>query len=98
MTGSIRFRFSPRRLFRNVCAMTLLPQELVLKLVRTALAEDVGSGDATTLSTVPEEATSQAKMVAREPLVVCGGQFAEAAFLELNPATRVSRLVPDGAH
>jgi nicotinate-nucleotide pyrophosphorylase (carboxylating) len=77
--------------------MMLLPQELVLKLVRAALAEDVGSGDATTLSTVPEQATSRAAMIARESLVVCGGQFAEAAFIELNPATRVSLLVPDGA-
>jgi len=76
--------------------MTLLPQELVLKLVRAALAEDVGSGDVTTFSTVPEQATSRAAMVAREELVVSGSQFAEAAFRELDSSVRVTRLVEDG--
>jgi nicotinate-nucleotide pyrophosphorylase (carboxylating) len=90
------FRFSPCRSFRNVGAMTLLPQELVLKLVRAALAEDVGSGDVTTLSTVPEQATSRAVMMAREELVVSGGQFAETAFRELDSSVRVTCLVQDG--
>jgi len=76
--------------------MTLLPQELVLKLARAALAEDVGSGDVTTLSTVPEQAASRAAMIAREELVVSGSQFAETAFRELYSAVRVVRLVEDG--
>jgi len=76
--------------------MTLLSQELVLKLVRAALVEDVGSGDVTTLSTVPEQATSRAAMVAREELVVSGVQFAEAAFRELDSGVSVTRLVEDG--
>ncbi len=76
--------------------MMSLPQELVLKLVRAALAEDVGSGDVTTLSTVPAAASARAAMVAREEMVICGGQFAAAAFHELDEATQVARLVPDG--
>ena len=76
--------------------MISLPQELVLKLVRAALAEDVGGGDVTTLSTVPAGATSRAVMVAREEMVVSGGQFAETAFRELDPGVRVTRLVEDG--
>ena len=76
--------------------MISLPQELVLKLVRAALAEDVGGGDVTTLSTVPAAATSRAVMVAREEMVVSGGQFAETAFRELDPGVRVTRLVEDG--
>ena len=48
--------------------------------IQAALAEDIGSGDATTLATVPETATARAVMRAREPLVVAGLDFAEAAF------------------
>jgi nicotinate-nucleotide pyrophosphorylase (carboxylating) len=51
--------------------------------VQLALAEDIGGGDATTLATVPANATAQAVMRAREPLVVAGIGFAEIAFREV---------------
>jgi nicotinate-nucleotide pyrophosphorylase (carboxylating) len=68
-----------------------------LKHVRAALAEDVGSGDVTTLATVPGDAMAQAVMVARQDMVVCGLQFAEAAFQQLERATGIDWLVRDGA-
>ena len=55
------------------------------------LAEDIGSGDVTTLATVPETAAAQAVMKAREPLVPAGLALAEAAFLELSPAVKIER-------
>lgn len=66
--------------------------------VRTALAEDLGSGDATTLATVPETAGARATMRAREPLVVAGLALAEAAFHELSPAVSITRAAADGQH
>src|SRR5436190_10006923 len=63
--------------------------------VRAALAEDVGTGDVTTLATVPETAVANALMVAREPLVVCGIEFAERAFAELSSGVKIERLVLD---
>jgi len=64
--------------------------------VKLALAEDIGSGDATTLATVPEAVMAKALMRAREPLVVAGLAFAEAAFTELSAAVKIERLVNDG--
>jgi nicotinate-nucleotide pyrophosphorylase (carboxylating) len=52
----------------------------IRRAVQAALAEDIGSGDATTLATVPATATARAVLRAREPLVVAGLDFAEAAF------------------
>src|SRR5262245_41946235 len=52
--------------------------------IQAALAEDVGSGDATTLSTVPEHAQAAAVMAAREPIVVAGLEFAIEAFRQLS--------------
>lgn len=63
--------------------------------VQAALAEDIGSGDATTLATVPETATAKAVMRAREPLVVAGLDFAEIAFRELSTAVKIERLAKD---
>ena len=65
--------------------------------VQQALDEDVGPGDATTLATVPKTAAARAVMVARQPLVLAGLAFAEAAWRELSPALRIKRLVRDGA-
>jgi nicotinate-nucleotide pyrophosphorylase (carboxylating) len=64
--------------------------------VRLALAEDIGSGDATTLATVPANATAKAVMRAREPLVVAGIGFAETAFRELSPKIKIEKLSCDG--
>jgi nicotinate-nucleotide pyrophosphorylase (carboxylating) len=63
---------------------------------RAALAEDLGSGDATTLATVPKIAKSVALMRAREPLTVAGIQFAELAFRELSPKIRIEKKFRDG--
>ena len=68
----------------------------IRRAVQTALAEDIGSGDATTLATVPETATAEAVMRAREPLVVAGLDFAQAAFRELSAAVKIERLAKDG--
>jgi nicotinate-nucleotide pyrophosphorylase (carboxylating) len=70
----------------------------IRQAVQTALAEDIGSGDATTLATVPETATVKAAMRAREPLVVAGLAFAETAFRELSASLKIERLVQDGQH
>ncbi|MGO9003918.1 MAG: carboxylating nicotinate-nucleotide diphosphorylase [Limisphaerales bacterium] len=70
----------------------------IRQAVQAALAEDIGSGDATTLATVPETATARAVMRAREPLVVAGLDFAEVAFHELSAAAKVERLAKDGQH
>ena len=64
--------------------------------VQNALAEDIGSGDVTTLATVPEAAVARAAMRAREPLVTAGLAFAEAAFTGLSSAVKIERLAEDG--
>ncbi|HEX8119638.1 MAG TPA: carboxylating nicotinate-nucleotide diphosphorylase [Solirubrobacteraceae bacterium] len=65
-------------------------------LVRRALAEDVGDGDATTLATVPADARARAEIVQKAPGVVFGLDVAEAAFAALDPDVRLSRVVVEG--
>jgi nicotinate-nucleotide pyrophosphorylase (carboxylating) len=66
--------------------------------VKLALAEDVGSGDVTTISTVPQTTFASAVMRAREPLVTSGLQLAEAAFAELSRDIKLECNVADGQH
>lgn len=76
--------------------MELPGPEAIHQAVQLALAEDLGSGDATTLATVPETTTAQALMRAREPLVAAGLALAEAAFRELSPAVEITCVARDG--
>lgn len=60
--------------------MSALADDTVGRLVRAALAEDVGPGDWTTLWTVLETARGRARIVAREALVVAGTGMAAQVF------------------
>jgi len=77
-------------------AMHRLRAQEILAAVRSALAEDIGSGDVTTLATVPANAQIVAAMRAREPLVVAGLNFAQAAFRLLSSSIKIKRLARDG--
>jgi nicotinate-nucleotide pyrophosphorylase (carboxylating) len=70
--------------------------EEILAAVQLALAEDIGSGDATTLSAVPENSAASATMRARESLVVAGLALAEVAFRELSAKVEILHCVRDG--
>ena len=88
------FFLFPFSLRIHLCGVELSAAE-IRQAVQAALAEDIGDGDATTLATVPETATARAVMRAREPLVVAGLDFAEAAFRELSAAVKIERLAKD---
>ena len=68
----------------------------IRRAVEAALAEDIGSGDVTTLATMPARAHISAVMRAHEPLVVSGLPIAEAAFRNLSRAVRIKRLATEG--
>jgi len=73
-----------------------LPKEVIRQAVQLALAEDLGTGDVTTNSIIPETTTAKAVMRAREPLMLAGIELAEAAFHQLSPAIKIVRLAEDG--
>ncbi len=68
----------------------------VARAVAAALAEDIGTGDVTTLSMVPETAQATAVMRGREPLVCAGLEFARVSFQQLSPKVRVTAAATDG--
>lgn len=76
--------------------MQPLDPDEMRRAVQMALAEDIGSGDVTTLATVPEDSSSTAVMRSREVLVVAGLPVAEAAFRELCPAIQIEQVSRDG--
>ena len=73
-----------------------LARDNYLQLVRSALAEDVGSGDVTTMSLITKDSFASGVIVAKEPLVMAGVDLAIASFREIEESIDFSVEVLDG--
>jgi nicotinate-nucleotide pyrophosphorylase (carboxylating) len=66
------------------------------QLIDMAIREDVGGGDVTTDSLVPEWLEARAELVAKEPGVVAGLPVAERVYKKINEKVSFRRAVEDG--
>src|SRR5712664_3368477 len=66
-------------------------------VVRRALEEDIGMGDATTAAAVPPHASARAHILARQTLVCAGLPIAEKIFRALDPEILVTCPHNDGS-
>jgi nicotinate-nucleotide pyrophosphorylase (carboxylating) len=71
--------------------------EEIKKIVRHALAEDIGSGDASAAATIPPQAVARAHILARQTLVCAGLPLVESVFRALDPEMEVVCLHADGS-
>ena len=69
--------------------------EPLLQSVRTALAEDIGSGDITA-ALIPRHQTANAAVICREPAVLCGMAWFNAVFAELDTTIEIDWQSRDG--
>jgi nicotinate-nucleotide pyrophosphorylase (carboxylating) len=69
----------------------------VWRLIELALEEDLGRGDVTTEAIFgDDERPVSARVIAKEPLVLCGGAIFEAVFRRVDARVEVRRAHPDG--
>ncbi len=66
------------------------------ELLRMALREDIGSGDATTLSIIPPGLEASAVVFGREPFILSGSRPFRRIFELLDPEIRIECLFHDG--
>ena len=66
------------------------------RILQDALAEDIGTGDITTLSTVPPERTISGRYIAKEDGVLCGLELVARAFALLDASIAFKPLKRDG--
>ena len=67
----------------------------VFAIIEAALQEDIGAGDVTSDSLVPENAGGKGYAVAKEPLVLAGINVAGRVFKYLDPQVTFTALVDD---
>lgn len=66
------------------------------RLLMSALEEDIGTGDITTNSCVPEDRLSQGEFIAKERGVVCGLPVAERVFALLDARVELTPFMVEG--
>lgn len=63
--------------------------------VLTALSEDIGDGDITA-RLIPEQTTASARVISREKAVICGTQWVDEVFRQVDSNVEVDWRVSDG--
>ena len=74
-----------------------LTREHYDQLVKQALAEDLGCGDATTAALIADSAQGSATIRAKADGVLAGIDIARSVFLEVDPGLKVEIILKDGA-
>ena len=73
-----------------------LSETNIRHFIQEALREDVGSGDHTSLATVPADAVGGAALLVKDRGVLAGVELALAIFKEVDAHLEVKVFLPDG--
>ncbi len=76
--------------------MYLFNNPQVEQIITLALNEDIGTGDITTLSTIPEDKTATGRFVAKEDMIICGIDLAAHIFGRVDPSIELKANFKDG--
>jgi nicotinate-nucleotide pyrophosphorylase (carboxylating) len=66
------------------------------EIIRKALEEDIGSGDHTSLSTIPEDAMGASRLIIKEEGILCGVAVAKMVYGILDPGITFEQYLEDG--
>lgn len=72
--------------------------ELIDDLLTLAFAEDVGDGDHTTLSTIPDSAMGKQHLLVKEDGILAGVEMARRVFAKFDPELKMTVFINDGSH
>lgn len=73
-------------------------EELIDDLLTLAFAEDVGDGDATTLSTIPADEQGCQQLIVKEEGILAGVEIARRVFRKFDPSLQMEVFITDGSH
>lgn len=74
-----------------------IPHSYIENSVKIALEEDIGSGDVT-CELIAETAISAATVISRESAVICGIDWFNEVFMQLDNRIQINWLIKDGDH
>jgi len=71
--------------------------DIIEKLIKQAITEDLGDGDHTSMATIPEKASGKMKLLVKEDGVIAGVGIACKVLKEIDPKIMMQILIHDGA-
>ncbi|UOQ54031.1 carboxylating nicotinate-nucleotide diphosphorylase [Hymenobacter cellulosivorans] len=74
-----------------------LTPEALTAFIRTALAEDIGDGDHSSLAAIPADARNRAHLLVKDAGVLAGVELAHLIFREVDADLKVEQHLSDGA-
>jgi len=74
-----------------------LDNNSIHQFIKNALLEDIGTGDYTSLSTIPENAIGKAKLLVKDDGIIAGISLALDIFKAVDAGLKVNVLIKDGA-
>ncbi|SFD29831.1 nicotinate-nucleotide pyrophosphorylase [carboxylating] [Chitinophaga sp. CF118] len=74
----------------------MLQESALTNLIQNALAEDIGSGDHSTLACIPSTAKGRARLMIKENGILAGMEVAEKIFRQLDASTIFEPFKKDG--
>lgn len=72
--------------------------ELIDQLIALSFAEDIGDGDHTTLSCIPDTAMGKSRLIIKEEGILAGVEMAREIFHRFDPEMKMEVYINDGAH
>lgn len=72
--------------------------ELIDQLITLSFAEDIGDGDHTTLSCIPDTAMGKSRLIIKEEGILAGVEMAREIFHRFDPEMKMEVYINDGAH
>lgn len=76
--------------------MYLFNNPQVESIIDLALNEDIGTGDITTISTIPDDKTAHGRFIAKEDMVICGIELARHIFAKVDNTIEFNSSYTDG--
>ncbi len=73
-----------------------IDKRTIRKFIKNALAEDVGDGDHTSLSTIPADATGKARLLVKDNGILAGVELAKMIFKAVDKDLKVKVAIKDG--
>jgi nicotinate-nucleotide pyrophosphorylase (carboxylating) len=73
-----------------------LSEEAIHNFISSALAEDIGEGDHSTLGAVSPTKKSKARLLIKDDGIIAGLEIAERIFRQVNPLLQITFLKEEG--
>jgi nicotinate-nucleotide pyrophosphorylase (carboxylating) len=73
-----------------------LDKQIISQFIKNAIAEDIGDGDHTSLSTIPAQTQGKAQLIVKDDGILAGVELAKEIFAQIDSKLKLDVFIADG--